>query len=175
MLIESMTDELKHIQDSIFHNLRLPIDGLTEETECKEYDGYNFQLGTFKIKFRKAKVTPKKTGQFVTLWSRNAEKQTEPFHINDDRDFYMIATRNNERFGFFFFPKYVLARYQILTDNIKIGKRGFRVYPDWDIPLNKQARAAKEWQTAYFIDLTTNSSTANEKFNILIQDKLTVP
>lgn len=166
-----MTEELKHIQDSIFHTLELPIADLTEDEECKEYDGYNFQIGTFKIKFRKAKVTPKKIGQFVTLWKRNAEKQTEPFHINDDLDFYMIATRNNERFGFFFFPKHVLGRHQILTDSRKIGKRGFRVYPDWDIPINKQAQAAKAWQTAYFIDLTDDSSIAIEKFNTLIQDK----
>lgn len=163
-----MTEELKHIQDSIFHILGLPIIDLTEDGECKGYDGYNFQIGTFKIKFRKAKVTPKKIGQFVTLWRRNAAKQTEPFHINDDLDFYLIATRDNERFGFFFFPKHVLGKNFILTDSNKIGKRGFRVYPDWDIPISKQAQTAKAWQTAYFIDLTKNSSTAIEKFNLLV-------
>ncbi|WP_367113644.1 MepB family protein [uncultured Sphingobacterium sp.] len=30
-------------------------------------DGYNFNVGTLKIKYRKAKITPKKIGQFVTL------------------------------------------------------------------------------------------------------------
>ena len=165
-----MTEELKHIQDYIFRNLEIPIADTTEDKECKEYDGYNFQIGNFKIKFRQAKVTPKKIGQFVTLWRRNAEKQTEPFDINDDVDFYMIATRNNERFGFFFFPKHVMGRHQILTDNIKIGKRGFRAYPVWDIPLNKQAQAAKAWQTAYFIDLTDDSNTI-EKLNMLICGK----
>lgn len=166
-----MTEELRHIQDFIFRALGLPIVGIAEDRECKEYNGYNFQMGIFKIKFRNAKVTPKKIGQFVTFWRRNAEKQTEPFQLNDDFDFYMIATRHNERFGFFFFPKHVLGRHQILTDNMKIGKRGFRIYPDWDIPINKQARAAKAWQTAYFIDLTDDSNTAIEKLNVLIQDK----
>lgn len=166
-----MTEELEHIQDYIFRNLGISIADITEDKECKKYDGYTFQIGIFKFKFRKAKVTPNKIGQFVTLWRRNAEKQTEPFHINDDVDFYIIAKRNNERFGFFFFPKHVMGRHQILTDNIKIGKRGFRVYPDWDIPINKQAQAAKAWQTAYFINLTDDKNTVVEKLNALIQDK----
>jgi len=81
----------------------------------------------------------------------------------------MIATRNNERFGFFFFPKHVMRLHQVLTDNIKIGKRGFRVYPDWDIPINKQAQTATAWQTRYFIDLTDDKNTAVKKLNALFK------
>lgn len=31
-----------------------------KKPNVKEYDGYNFDVGTLKIKYRKAKITPKK-------------------------------------------------------------------------------------------------------------------
>lgn len=132
-----MTEELKFIQDTLFHIAKLSVADITEDEECKEYDGYNFHLGALKIKYRKAKVTPKKTGQFVTLWKRDAKKQTEPFHIDDGFDWYMIITPDNDKLGFFFFPKHVLAQNQILSVDGNVGKRGFRLYPDWDYPSNR--------------------------------------
>ena len=54
---------------------------------------------------------------------------------------------------FFLFPKQVLAEKQILIIGAKDGKRGFRVYPNWDIPENKQAEKTKAWQMEFFVDL----------------------
>jgi hypothetical protein len=39
---------------------------------------------------------------FVTLWKRNIENETEPFDENDNFDFYIIATEQENRFGFFY-------------------------------------------------------------------------
>jgi len=62
-----MIKELRQLEDLVFKTNNLSIINVTEDKECKEYYGYSFQSKGHKIKFRKAKVTPKKSGQFVTL------------------------------------------------------------------------------------------------------------
>ncbi|RFS26495.1 hypothetical protein DVR12_01520 [Chitinophaga silvatica] len=163
-----MNEVLSRIDNSIFQVNNLKISNLIEDLECEEYFGFNFQLENLQIKFRKAKITPKKVGQFVTLWKRNASKITEPFNVNDDFDFYIIAAALQNQFGFFLFPKQILSEKQILTTNDKEGKRGFRVYTDWDIPENKQAEKTKEWQTNYFIDLSNPAAINFQKFKSII-------
>lgn len=141
---------------------------ITQDQECEEYSGFNFQINQINLKFRKAKITPKKVGQFVTLWRRNSEKQTEPFNETDNFDFYIIVVEQEKRFGFFIFPKNVLIERQILTSNQKEGKRGFRVYPNWTKTENKQAEKTQVWQTNYFINLTNNEQKNIEKLNAII-------
>src|SRR5690606_26490451 len=141
---------------------------ITQDQECEEYSGFNFQINQLNLKFRKAKITPKKVGQFVTLWRRNSEKQTEPFNETDNFDFYIIVVEQEERFGFFIFPKNVLIERQILTSNQKEGKRGFRVYPNWTKTENKQAEKTQNWQINYFINLTNNEQKNIEKFKAII-------
>lgn len=148
-----MIAPLEKLQELLFSNLSLVISNLHQEQECKEYFGCNFQLNFSQIKFRKAKVTPTKIGQFVTLWKRNSiSKETDPFTSEDPSDFYLILTETSENFGFFLFTKDILIKNQILSTNLKDGKRGFRVYPNWDIPQNKQATKTQNWQTQFFID-----------------------
>lgn len=161
-----MIKELEHIERLIQYN-RQTITNITKDQECEEYLGYNFRVGRLNIKFRKAKITPKKTGQFVTLWKRNIEKQTVPFDVNDNFDFYIIATAQDDRFGIYLFPKTVLGEKQILTKEQKEGKRGFRIYPDWAKTTSVQAEKAKSWQTKYFLDLTNEEEQNISKFNRL--------
>ena len=161
-----MIDELKRIEKTIFKISNLKITNLLNEKECEEYLGFNFCLDKLNVKFRKAKITPKKVGQFVTLWKRNSNKQTEPFTANDNFDFCIITTEQDNEFGFFFFPKSVLIKNQILTTNVKIGKRGFRLYPNWTKTENKQAEKTKSWQSEYFIDLN-NEVESIQKFNLI--------
>ena len=163
-----MIEILSRIENTILNINRLKISDIINDRECEEYSGCSFRLNKQKIKFRKAKITPKKTGQFVTLWKRNNKKQTEPFSLDDGFDFYMIATEQQHRFGFFLFPKYVLGEKQILATNNNEGKRGFRVYTDWDNPQSKQAEQTKTWQAGYFIDVTDIGNINQEKFNSII-------
>lgn len=162
-----MINELKRIEESIFTINNLKITNLLNEIECEEYSGFNFCLDKLNVKFRKAKITPKKVGQFVTLWKRNSDKQTEPFTANDNFDFYIIVAEQDDEFGFFFFSKSVLIKNQILTTNEKVGKRGFRVYPDWAKTENKQAEKTKTWQSEYFINLN-NEVESIRKFNVIL-------
>ncbi len=96
-----MIEELKQIENLVLKAREYKIQHLIEDKECKEYFGYNFQLNQLKIKFRKEKITPKKAGQFVTLWKRNAEQQTEPFGVRDEFDFllYLQNMKINKAFS----------------------------------------------------------------------------
>ena len=165
-----MTTLLEKLQTLLFLNLGLVISNLNEEQESKEYFGCNFQLNSFQIKFRKAKVTPTKVGQFVTLWKRDPiSKETEPFTSEDTSDLYLILTETSENFGFFLFTKDVLIKNQILSTNLKDGKRGFRVYPNWDIPQNKQATKTQNWQNQFFIDFADENYV--EKFESILRSE----
>ncbi|SEW02679.1 hypothetical protein SAMN05421841_0693 [Chryseobacterium wanjuense] len=163
-----MIEELKRIENLILKAKGHKILNLTEDLECKEYFGFNFQAGQLTIKFRKAKITPKKVGHFVTLWKRNAEKVTEPFNINDHFDFYLVFTEYENDMGFFLFPKQILMERQILSTDQKEGKRGFRVYPKWTKTENKQAEKTQSWQIKYFIDLANSELKNVEKFNSIL-------
>ena len=81
-----MTEIIQKFEDFVLKSMNLSISKLEKDAECDEYIGYNFNVKEFSIKFRKAKITPKKVGQFVTLWKRNTAKQTEPFgYANKNR------------------------------------------------------------------------------------------
>ena len=127
------------------------------------YEGHSLQVGPLQIIYRKAKITPKKVGQFVTLWKRNLSKETEPFNEIDDFDFYIIFAEENDNNGFFVFPKNELINRQILSTKFKEGKRGFRVYPSWTKTGNKQAEKTQSWQISYFIDFSINEQAINQR------------
>ena len=124
------------------------------ESQSQEYSAHRFQLNEQHIIFRLAKITPTKTGQFVSIWKRNEQGITAPFDINDDLDFLMIATKTPRQFGVFIFPKKVVHEHRILSDESKDGKRGIRVYPTWDETTNKQSQKTQLWQTQFFLDLS---------------------
>ena len=163
-----MIKELNKIESLFIKNYGQKITNLTIENECDEYFGFNFQIEKLNFKFRKSKITPKKVGQFVTLWKRNSEKQTEPFNENDNFDFFIFVSEQDEKFGFFIFSKKILIEKNILSTQIKEGKRGFRLYPTWVKTENKQAEKSQSWQTEYFIDLKNNEQNNIEKLKSIL-------
>ena len=163
-----MIKELNKIESLFIKNYGQKITNLTIENECDEYFGFNFQIEKLNFKFRKSKITPKKVGQFVTLWKRNSEKQTEPFNENDNFDFFIFVSEQDEKFGFFIFSKKLLIEKNILSSRLKEGKRGFRLYPTWVKTESKQAVKTQSWQTEYFIDLTSNEQKNIEKLKSIL-------
>ncbi|MBM9577677.1 MepB family protein [Leptospira sp. 201903070] len=121
------------------------------EKESLEYAACFFELKNQKIVFRSAKITPTKAGQFVTLWKRKKGGPIEPYHIQDDVDYYIVLANLPNRSGQFIFPKEALYEHGILSGK-KEGKRGFRIYPPWDLSLNKQAQKTQIWQSNYFME-----------------------
>ncbi|WP_230470694.1 MepB family protein [Flavobacterium cheongpyeongense] len=138
------------------------------EKESAEYSAYRFTINKKYICYREAKITPTKTGQFVTLWKRNISGIIEPFDFSDTIDFVIISVRKENSFGQFIFPKAVLLQKGIFSTATKEGKRATRVYPPWDVTTSKQAQKTQEWQLDYFLELT-NKVTIKLKFKELFQ------
>lgn len=146
--------EIEVINEMIFKACNLELTNIAEELESREYAAHSFQLDKKTVKFRIAKITPTKTGQFVTIWKRNEKGITCPYDITDNFDFFIIVTRKEANLGLFIFPKDVLLENKIISNNEREGKRGIRVYPSWDITTNKQAIKTQHWQLQYFLDIT---------------------
>jgi hypothetical protein len=128
------------------------------EEESNEYGACNFRLNKLKIKFRISKITPTKTGQFVTIRKRNQEGITQPFDITDEIDFVIISSQNGDDIGQFIFPSSVLLDKRIISGKDKQGKRGIRVYPPWDTVTNKHAEKTQLWQIKYFLTIDKNNN-----------------
>ncbi len=121
--------------------------------ECaREYSGCSYCVDRLRLIERTSKVTPKKVGQFVTLWKRTNDNLTSPLDLEDDFDFVIIICRSDNQVGKFIFPKSILLEknYIRLSSKSSGGKRGFRVYPEWDRPVSKQAVKTKSWQAGFF-------------------------
>ncbi|WP_316844290.1 MepB family protein [Pedobacter psychrodurus] len=154
--IKHLPSVLKTAADLVYHPLGYQINNLQMESESQEYLACTFKLNGLKIKHRLSKITPNKTGQFVTIWKRNDAGITAPFDDQDDFDLAIITAKSNNNFGQFIFPKAVLAQHKIITKNGIEGKRGIRVYPPWDTVSNKQAEKTQQWQVAYFLAIDTD-------------------
>jgi len=148
-----MDTNLHQIKAEVYDKCSLEISGFKRELESKEYAACRFELNGLSIISRNAKVTPKKVGQFVTFWKRNGNGSIEPFNETDQIDFYAVNVRTESKFGQFVFPKSILLKKGILSTSKKEGKRGFRVYPNWDIAQNKQAERTQKWQLNYFYEI----------------------
>lgn len=135
-----------------YNNMK--VSAYQDHTEAKEYSGCEYQLDLYHFIQRTAKITPKKVGQFVTLWKRDKQGETVPFSDKDLLDFVAILCFQNKRIGHFLFPKDILLKKKIISNSAKAtdGKRGFRVYPKWDIPKSKLATSTQAWQLEYFYE-----------------------
>jgi len=123
------------------------------EAQNTEYGAYVFNLNAFSIRFRVAKITPTKIGQFVTLWERIGNGPIQPYDMSDPVDFFVISARKGSALGQFVFPKAVLCDRDIVSNEGKGGKRAIRVYPPWDNPTSRQAQKTQQWQLDYFLEI----------------------
>ena len=164
--------EIQLLNNSIFKVCGIELENIETEKESQEYFAHNFELNKQKVKFRMAKITPTKIGQFVTIWKRNENRITEPHNVEDEFEFYLIATRQGEKFGVFIFDKTVLSENRILTSKNGEGKRGIRVYPNWSVTENKQAQKTQNWQTKYFVEIENGNEVDLKKVKMLLKIEL---
>ena len=153
-MTQNIPEILLKIKEGIFDKLNFEFTNLVKQKEGNEYSAYCFDLNNRKVIFRNAKITPTKVGQFVTLWKRNKEGLTQPYEYSVDFDFIMINTEFENHTGQFIFPKSILLNQGIISNKLKQGKRGIRVYPSWDKPTNKQAEKTQKWQLEYFLEIS---------------------
>ena len=161
--MKNLNSELIRIKEIGYDHCSFLLSDLVIESESKEYKACTFRLDGRYVICRNSKITPKKIGQFVTFWKRNKENIIEPFDENDQIDFYIINVIKENRLGQFVFPKSVLIDNKIISSTNKEGKRGFRVYPCWDIPKSKQAIKTQTWQLEYFVELENPNSKGKLK------------
>jgi hypothetical protein len=171
---KTLNSNLKAVRELCYDKCGFELTRLKINSAGIEYGVCSFELDGQKIIGRVSKITPTKTGQFVTIWKRNEKGTTEPFDIQDDFDFIIIISKSGESIGQFVFPKSVLAEKGIISQDKKNGKRGIRVYPPWDTVTNKQAAKTQNWQVKYFVAIERDDTAAPNFTRKLVQLKLTV-
>ncbi|MDT1996237.1 MepB family protein [Carnobacterium divergens] len=154
--------------DSIFYRPnQFVVKNLAEEVQNREYAGGVFQLNQLSIRFRVAKITPTKIGQFVAFWEKDPLNKNQAFHEMESPDLLVVTTFLGERIGQFVFPKGVLIEQHILRTDSQKGKMAMRVYPSWDSPTSKQAQVTQKWQLDYFVEFTDNRDSFKVRLEAL--------
>ena len=100
--------------------------------------------------YRRAKTTPTKLGQFVTLWQRSDAGPIRPFDVSDGVELFVVEVYNEEQLGHFIFPVDALVRRGVVSTDFAGGKRAIRVYPPWVTPTSTQALKTQSWQLEFF-------------------------
>ncbi|WP_340609535.1 MepB family protein [Xenorhabdus bharatensis] len=172
----SLSHEKNSLPDSfneIYQSLLLPTGAHLSshpyrENESHDYDAMRFGIDGKSIIFRQAKITPRKIGQFVTLWKRpSPNAEIMPLDAKDNIDFCLIATFTEDKKGIFLFDSDILIKKGVFSSGTKEGKRAIRIYPSWDFPDSKQATQTQKWQSSYFINLDNPLAAIEKLKNIL--------
>lgn len=156
-------------EDLVYKPAGLRLQNLKTEDESEDYAACEFTISEHSVKFRVAKITPRKVGQFVTFWKRVGEEPILPYEFDDSFDFLVVSVRAENHFGQFVFPKAVLCEKGIVSCDGKEGKRAMRVYPSWDEAESTQAKKTQAWQLHYFIKFSeeiVNSSRMRYLFDL---------
>ncbi|MET7758413.1 MepB family protein [Streptomyces sp. NPDC005389] len=138
----------------VFGPCGLACSQVAPEPESADYAAHALRLGGRSVRFRVAKTTPAKAGQFVTVWKRTPAGPIAPFDTADGIDLVVVSCRDDQdtgRFGQFVFPVGALRRHGVVSENGSGGKRGFRVYPPWATTTSSQAARTRTWQLDHFL------------------------
>ncbi len=157
-VLNAVHPDLILAQKFAYEPMGLSYKKLVIEKESQKYGACEFSLYNHIIKFRVAKITPTKIGQFVTFWKRIGSRPILPYDVDDLFDFLIISVRTNNRLGQFIFPKSLLFKHGIISKNGNGGKRAIRVYLPWDVPTSSQARKSQTWQNDYFFEIPSKIS-----------------
>lgn len=149
-----MNKILRLVKQDVYEQCGLDISDFAWERESKAYHACQFKLNGKAVICRQAKITPKKSGQFVTIWKREDAGPIAPFTVTDPFEILIVNICSAGRLGQFVFPKTAMAKYGLLSTHEKEGKRAFRVYPEWETTLNAQARKSQKWQLNYFFEIS---------------------
>lgn len=165
--INLFSSDLNLAKELVYDPCGFNLKNLNFHTESKDYAACSYELDGKTIEYRASKITPLKTGQFVTIWRRNKEGITMPFDSSDELHFIIISSRNNDNFGLFIFLKSELLSRGIIALNGEGGKRGLRVYPPWDRVTNKHAEKSQSWQKKYFLWIKNDGSNDLDHIKML--------
>lgn len=159
--MHSFHPALNYIDRVVYAPNQLIVTAIEEESQNSDYAAGQFKLfidlATKIIRFRVAKQTPTKIGQFVTFWEKDINNTNQPYQFDGTADLLVITVfreNNNRLFGQFVFPKSILLKKGILQTSSNKGKMAIRVYPSWDKPTSKIAINTQLWQLEYFFEVS---------------------
>ena len=145
---------LTYVNENFYEPNHFIIKDFREEVQNSDYGAGIFQLNSKSVRFRVAKKTPTKIGQFVAFWEKDSNHKNQAFSYEKATDLLVINTFTSENnFGQFVFPKEVLVKQNILKTATTKGKMAIRVYPRWEKPTSKQAIETQKWQLEYFVEV----------------------
>ncbi len=159
--------DLIEAQKCIYEPHGFILKNVQQEVENQEYGACIFELAGKNVKFRVAKITPTKIGQFVTFYKRE-QRKIIPYDLSDAFDILIVSVRSEHGFGQFVFPKNVLYEKGFLSKNGVDGKRAMRVYPSWDLVNNQQAKKTQLWQLLYFVQIDLHKNSDLKKIRVLL-------
>ncbi|WP_042221808.1 MepB family protein [Oceanobacillus manasiensis] len=158
-------EALTYVNEKVYEPNHFVIEAIQEEGQNSDYGAGVFQMNSKSVRFRVAKITPNKIGQFVSFWEKDTSHNNQAFSYEKATDLLVINTFSNkdDRFGQFVFPKEVLVQQKILKTPTTKGKMAIRVYPIWDTPTSKQAIKTQKWQLEYFIETDRTNSLPQQE------------
>ncbi|WP_117170117.1 MepB family protein [Paraliobacillus sediminis] len=149
---------LTYVNENFYEPNNFFIEAIEEETQNSDYGAGIYQLNSKSVRFRVAKKTPTKIGQFVAFWEKDRNYKNQAFSYEKATDLLVINTFTGEgNFGQFIFPKEVLVKRNILKTATTKGKMAIRVYPRWEKPTSKQAIETQKWQLEYFVEVDNSN------------------
>ena len=101
-----------------------------------------------------AEKTAKKTGFFVTFWKKDHNNKSLPYDTKDPLDVLIIIAEEDVHYGVLILSRELLTQKKIVSSASAPGKRGFRIYTDWNRPESRHARITQQWQSQYFLNLS---------------------
>jgi hypothetical protein len=157
-------EALTYVNENFYKPNQFVIKAIREEAQNSDYGAGIFQLNSKSIRFRVAKTTPNKVGQFVSFWEKDAAHKNQAFSYGKATDLLVINTfTSTNRFGQFIFPKEVLLKQKILKTETTKGKMAIRVYPIWDKPTSTQAMETQKCQLEYFVETNDANNLPRQK------------
>ncbi|MHA0858080.1 MepB family protein [Paenibacillus sp. CMAA1364] len=150
---------LTYVNENFYKPSNLKIENIQEEIQNEKYGAGIFRINSKTVRFRVARITPKKKGQFIACWEKDSDNNNQAYSYENTTDLLVVNTfGSNHDVGQFIFPKEILLKHNILKTDTSKGKMALRVYPSWDTLSSKQAIATQSWQSPYFINLNHPSS-----------------
>lgn len=120
--MNEFNNAIKYVNEVLYRPNNLIIKNPKEEKQNSDYGAGIFQLNSKSIRFRVAKITPNKIGQFVAFWEKDNRNKNQPFSYNQSPDLLVINTFADKKIGQFIFPKDILVKKGILKTDGQCGK-----------------------------------------------------
>ena len=142
---------LKYLNENLYKPHNLLISNVEEEKQNAAYGGKTFKLNETHVRFRVAKKTPKKQGQFVAFWEKDFNNKNQPYDYSEAPELLVITLIGSPFEGQFIFPKSILKDKNIYSVADKKGKMAMRVYAPGIALKSDQAKRTQAWQKDYFL------------------------